>query len=164
MHDPQLLILDEPTDGVDPVGRSEMRVLLQGLKAAGKTIFINSHLLQEVELVCDRVAILDRGQVLHQGPISELTERADADVRMVVAGAEAVAARGAGRSCPWPRCVRWSEIDSRSGSRPRDQAVVDAAIDRLAAARRERGIAGARPADSGRGVSVDPGASPRRTP
>jgi ABC-2 type transport system ATP-binding protein len=88
LHDPQLLILDEPTDGVDPVGRSEMRVLLQGLKAAGKTIFINSHLLQEVELVCDRVAILDRGKLLHQGPISALTERSDAQVRLIVAGAE----------------------------------------------------------------------------
>src|SRR5262249_61411181 len=90
LHDPQLLILDEPTDGVDPVGRSEMRTLLQSLKAAGKTIFINSHLLQEVELVCDRVAILDRGKVLHQGPISELTQRADAEVRLVVAGQQAV--------------------------------------------------------------------------
>lgn len=88
LHDPELLILDEPTDGVDPVGRSEMRLLLQRLKADGKTIFINSHLLQEVELVCDRVAILDHGQVLHQGPISQLTQRADADVQLVVAGDE----------------------------------------------------------------------------
>ena len=55
MHNPELLILDEPTDGVDPVGRSEMRGTLQRLKSDGKTIFINSHLLQEIELVCDRV-------------------------------------------------------------------------------------------------------------
>ena len=88
LHDPQLLILDEPTDGVDPVGRSEMRALLQNLKSAGKTIFINSHLLQEVELVCDRVAIMDRGKLLHQGPIAALTERADAEVCLVVAAAE----------------------------------------------------------------------------
>ena len=73
LHDPELLILDEPTDGVDPVGRSEMRTLLLGLKAQGKTIFVNSHLLQEVELVCDRVAILDHGRMLQQGKISELT-------------------------------------------------------------------------------------------
>jgi ABC-2 type transport system ATP-binding protein len=88
LHDPQVLILDEPTDGVDPVGRSEMRTLLLRLKVEGKTVFINSHLLQEVELVCDRVAILDRGKVLHQGPISAMTQRADADVRLVVAGSE----------------------------------------------------------------------------
>jgi ABC-2 type transport system ATP-binding protein len=130
LHDPQLLVLDEPTDGVDPVGRSEMRVLLQGLKAAGKTIFINSHLLQEVELVCDRVAILDRGQVLHQGPISELTDRADADVRLVAAGAE-TSLREALVGLPvadirpleQDRCEIWLKT--------RDQAVVDAAIDRL---------------------------------
>ena len=89
LHDPHLLILDEPTDGVDPVGRSEMRTLLVNLKAAGKTIFINSHLLQEVELVCDRVAILDRGRMLRQGRIAELTQRAEHDVRLVVAGSEA---------------------------------------------------------------------------
>ena len=88
LHDPQLLILDEPTDGVDPVGRSEMRELLVRLKAAGKTIFINSHLLQEVELVCDRVAILDRGRMLRQGRIDELTEQAQREVRFVVVGRE----------------------------------------------------------------------------
>ncbi len=88
LHDPHLLILDEPTDGVDPVGRSEMRSVLVQLKAAGKTVFINSHLLQEVELVCDRVAILDRGRVLEQGSIAELTVRAESEVRLVVAGTQ----------------------------------------------------------------------------
>ena len=63
LHDPQLLILDEPTDGLDPVGRKDVRTLLTRLKEQGKTVFLNSHLLQEVELVCDRVAILDRGQL-----------------------------------------------------------------------------------------------------
>jgi ABC-2 type transport system ATP-binding protein len=75
MHDPELLILDEPTDGVDPVGRADMRDVLKRLKEDGKTIFINSHLLQEVELTCDRVAILDRGKVLREGTIAELTAR-----------------------------------------------------------------------------------------
>src|SRR4029078_5192167 len=85
LHDPQLLILDEPTDGVDPVGRSEMRALLLGLKAQGKTIFINSHLLEELELVCARVAILDHGKLLYQGRLDELTMRAQPEVRFVVA-------------------------------------------------------------------------------
>jgi ABC-2 type transport system ATP-binding protein len=88
LHDPHLLILDEPTDGVDPVGRSEMRTILLAQKAAGKTIFINSHLLQEVELVCDRVAILDRGRVLQQGSIFELTARAESEVRLIVVGGD----------------------------------------------------------------------------
>ncbi len=63
LHDPDLLILDEPTDGVDPVGRAQIREILGRLKAQGKTIFLNSHLLQEVELICDRVAILGRGRM-----------------------------------------------------------------------------------------------------
>ncbi len=73
LHDPELLILDEPTDGVDPVGRSEMRSLLVELKQAGKTVFLNSHHLQEIELVCDRVAIMQRGVVRREGRVSELT-------------------------------------------------------------------------------------------
>jgi ABC-2 type transport system ATP-binding protein len=89
LHDPELLILDEPTDGVDPVGRSEMRVLLERLKAAGKTVFLNSHLLQEVELICDRVVILDHGRALKEGRIHELTQQPGTDVTLVVLGDEA---------------------------------------------------------------------------
>jgi ABC-2 type transport system ATP-binding protein len=63
LHDPELLILDEPTDGVDPVGRAEIRDILGRLKSQGKTIFLNSHLLQEIELVCERVAILGQGKL-----------------------------------------------------------------------------------------------------
>ena len=88
LHDPQLLVLDEPTDGVDPVGRSEMRALLQRLKDQGKTIFLNSHLLQEVELVCDRVAILNKGEVVRLGQVSELTLRAETDVVFSLIGDE----------------------------------------------------------------------------
>ncbi|MCJ8329449.1 MAG: ABC transporter ATP-binding protein [Lentisphaeria bacterium] len=73
LHEPQMLILDEPTDGVDPVGRAEIRELLVALKNEGKTIFLNSHLLQEMELICDRVVILDKGLVKREGTISELT-------------------------------------------------------------------------------------------
>ena len=59
MHEPEVIFLDEPTDGVDPVGRREIRELMQDLKQRGTTMFLNSHLLGEVELICDRVAILD---------------------------------------------------------------------------------------------------------
>jgi ABC-2 type transport system ATP-binding protein len=75
MHDPEVIFLDEPTDGVDPVGRREIRQLMTELKARGTTIFLNSHLLGEVELICDRVAILDRGEVIRQGGIHELTRQ-----------------------------------------------------------------------------------------
>jgi ABC-2 type transport system ATP-binding protein len=88
LHEPELLVLDEPTDGVDPVGRSEMRALLQRLKEQGKTMFLNSHLLQEVELVCDRVAILDRGQLLQVGEVDALTVEAVNDVQFTFAGTD----------------------------------------------------------------------------
>ena len=74
MNDPELLVLDEPTDGLDPVGRRDVRALLQELRDQGKTVFLNSHLLSELEMVCDRVAILSNGLVARQGTLKELTE------------------------------------------------------------------------------------------
>ncbi|MEX0676418.1 MAG: ABC transporter ATP-binding protein [Pirellulales bacterium] len=131
LHDPQLLILDEPTDGVDPVGRSEMRANLQQLKAAGKTVFINSHLLQEVELVCDRVAILDCGKLLHLGSIAELTRhRSDGEVRIVAAGPEgAIRAALAELNPAEVRPVGPGQFEMLL--RGTDQAAIDRAIDRL---------------------------------
>jgi ABC-2 type transport system ATP-binding protein len=63
INDPEVLFLDEPTDGLDPLGRIEVRDLLLTLRAEGKTIFLNSHLLSEIELVCDRIVVLDKGSV-----------------------------------------------------------------------------------------------------
>ena len=74
MNDPDLVILDEPTEGLDPIGRRNVRVLLQEMRTKGKTVFLNSHLLSELEMVCDRVAILVGGYVARQGTLSELTE------------------------------------------------------------------------------------------
>ena len=73
MNDPDLVVLDEPTDGVDPIGRREIRDLVRDLAADGKTIFLNSHILSEVEQVCSRVVILERGRVLAEGSVGELT-------------------------------------------------------------------------------------------
>jgi ABC-2 type transport system ATP-binding protein len=73
MNDPDLVVLDEPTDGVDPVGRRDIRNVLLHLKERGKTVFLNSHILSELEMVCDRVAILVQGKVTSQGTIDELT-------------------------------------------------------------------------------------------
>ena len=67
MHNPDLLVLDEPTDGLDPVGRSEVRKVIKRLRDSGKTIFLNSHLLQEVEMICTRVAILANGEIRGSG-------------------------------------------------------------------------------------------------
>src|SRR5512144_446051 len=73
VHDPEVLLLDEPTDGVDPVGRREIRDLLRGEAARGRAILLNSHLLSEIELTCDRVAVLRRGKVAAHGRIADLT-------------------------------------------------------------------------------------------
>lgn len=72
---PDLVVLDEPTDGLDPVGRRDTRELLKHLRDEGTTVFLNSHLLSEVEEVCDRVAILVGGRVVHQGTLEDLTVR-----------------------------------------------------------------------------------------
>lgn len=69
---PELLILDEPTADLDPMGRRDVRTLINGLKASGTTILLNSHLLSEVERVCDVVAIMSRGRILKEGPMSEV--------------------------------------------------------------------------------------------
>jgi ABC-2 type transport system ATP-binding protein len=75
LHDPEVIFLDEPTDGVDPLGRREIRELMGRLKDRGHTLFLNSHLLGEVELICDRVAILQRGELIREGTIHELTKQ-----------------------------------------------------------------------------------------
>ena len=73
IHAPTLLILDEPSDGVDPVGRRHIREILNALEEQGVTIFINSHLLVEVELFCREVAIVNKGQIALSGTVKELT-------------------------------------------------------------------------------------------
>jgi ABC-2 type transport system ATP-binding protein len=73
VHDPEVLLLDEPTDGVDPVGRREIRDILQQEAARGRAVLLNSHLLSEIELTCDRVTMLRKGSVATQGRIADLT-------------------------------------------------------------------------------------------
>lgn len=74
LHDPDLIILDEPTSALDPLGRRDVRDLILRLKSAGKTVFLNSHLLSEVEMVCDEVAILRSGRVQRQGTLEMLLQ------------------------------------------------------------------------------------------
>lgn len=77
LHDPELLVLDEPTNGLDPAGMAEIRRLILQLAREGKTIFLSSHLLNEVEQVCDRVVIIQRGSVIAEGLIDELVHGND---------------------------------------------------------------------------------------
>jgi ABC-2 type transport system ATP-binding protein len=86
INDPELIFLDEPTDGVDPIGRKEIRDILVELKSRQKTIFLNSHLLSEVELITDRVGILNKGKLLREGTVKELTEKKE-EYKLVVENA-----------------------------------------------------------------------------
>ncbi|MGH9531350.1 MAG: ATP-binding cassette domain-containing protein [Terriglobales bacterium] len=94
VSDPELLMLDEPTSALDPLARVAVRELLQRARDAGKTVFLSSHQLSEVELICDRVAIIHRGHIARLGTISGLLE---SETRFEVAarGVEAAAITGA---------------------------------------------------------------------
>lgn len=72
LADPELVFLDEPTSALDPVGRIEVREIMRDLKKKGKTVFLNSHLLSEVEMVCDRVAVINRGRIIACGDLKDL--------------------------------------------------------------------------------------------
>jgi ABC-2 type transport system ATP-binding protein len=74
VNDPKIVFLDEPSSALDPLGRKDVRQILQRLKGQGKTLFLNSHLLEDVEIVCDRVALLNNGQVLHIGSVKDVLQ------------------------------------------------------------------------------------------
>lgn len=84
LGDPALLILDEPMNGLDPAGVREMRVLLRDLAAEGRTVLISSHLLDEVEKTCDRIAVMDRGRVIRAGTVGELIAEQEHVLRVEV--------------------------------------------------------------------------------
>ena len=90
LHDPKLLMLDEPTDGLDPRARAEMRAIIARLRESGVTIFLNSHLLQEVELICNSVAILDRGVLRFCGDVSNIGDAVAGAGDSIVADIELV--------------------------------------------------------------------------
>jgi ABC-2 type transport system ATP-binding protein len=143
LHDPELFVLDEPTDGLDPLARSQVRGYLTELKRQGKTIFLNSHILQEVELICDRVAILDRGILKRVGHIAEITSgrgavatggngspREELELHLDLTGPEA-AVRAALAGLPIASWQPFSASDFRVVTRAGDQAAVDQLIDSL---------------------------------
>ena len=78
--EPELLVLDEPTSGLDPIGRMKVREIIQRLKSEGKTVFFSSHELGEVETVCDRVAILNQGELKAEGRVSDIVKQYQCDL------------------------------------------------------------------------------------
>jgi ABC-2 type transport system ATP-binding protein len=123
---PALVILDEPTDGVDPVGRKNIRETLAHMRDRGVTVFLNSHLLSEVEMICDRVAILDKGRMVRLGGVRELT-RSDRQFDLTVRGEipEGLLAEWEARRIPVRRDGPRLVVDTS------DLATVNAAIDAL---------------------------------
>lgn len=112
VNNPDIVLLDEPTDGVDPVGRRDIRQIVERIRDEGKTVLLNSHLLSELEMVCDRVAILVQGRLHQQGTLDELTvdqQRYEIEVELaesqtglgeMIAGRLALAPAGETESLP----------------------------------------------------------------
>ena len=87
VHDPELIILDEPMSGLDPMGRKEVRDLILSLRDQGKTVFFSTHILSDVEMICDRVGILARGRMLAQGRVEDLVgEQGSRSIEVVCDG------------------------------------------------------------------------------
>jgi ABC-2 type transport system ATP-binding protein len=98
LNDPSLLVLDEPMSGLDPIGRREIRDLILGLKRRGKTIFFSTHILPDVEMICDRIGIIVKGRLRRLGRIDEFTDLDSQETEVCVRGLpeERVAALGGG--------------------------------------------------------------------
>lgn len=140
LHRPELIILDEPTDGVDPVGRTEIREVLRGLASEGTSIFLNSHLLQEIELICESVAILQQGRLCHTGTIRDLTRAvAESPIAFHLAGSHETISQ-----CVQNNDVRSFKATEKSGGAGEQQEFLvdivlvgqqatDALVDRLRA-------------------------------
>jgi ABC-2 type transport system ATP-binding protein len=114
LDDPAVVLLDEPTSALDPVGRHDVREIIRALREKGTIVFLNSHLLSEVEQVCDAVAIVDRGRVVAQGDLAELLRTSSVRVRATGISREARAAM-----------ARFGELDDDA-----DGAVVVKGIER----------------------------------
>jgi len=89
LNDPALVILDEPMGGLDPIGRKEFRDIIVNLKKEGRTVFLSSHILQDIEMICDRVAIILAGEIINQGYLGDLISEKVLFTEIVIAGVPA---------------------------------------------------------------------------
>jgi ABC-2 type transport system ATP-binding protein len=87
--DPELVILDEPLSGLDPIGRKELKDIIVSLQQRGKTVFFSSHILADIELLCDRLAIVDKGLLKYFGPTSEFVLRGQKEVEVIASNVTA---------------------------------------------------------------------------
>ncbi len=126
VHDPDFIFLDEPTDGLDPVARREVRAICRELADSGKTIFINSHILAEIELICDRIALMKSGEIIEQGTIAELTS-ARTGYDLVVAVSEEI------RNWLQEKTLTFTAVDGHLHIHLPDRLSANSAIDALRA-------------------------------
>ncbi len=120
IHNPEVLFLDEPMSGLDPLGRREVRDLIVGLRAQGKTVFFSSHILTDVEAMCDRVAILNKGRLIESGKLSEILKTRGNQLEVVITGVTEQALTElksfAAKVTPTPKGARvWLEDDHAIG-------------------------------------------------
>lgn len=127
ISEPEVLFLDEPTDGLDPLGRKDVRDLLVQLRSEGRTIFLNSHLLSEVEQVCDRIVILNEGSVARTATPREFTRGTGEYLIRVAVADEAV--RQAAAAVAGDGAAEWEQCTLRFT--PRDRAHLNSLLDRL---------------------------------
>ncbi|MGI8571098.1 MAG: ABC transporter ATP-binding protein [Solirubrobacteraceae bacterium] len=119
LGDPKLVVLDEPTSALDPVGRHDVREIIRGLRERGATVFLNTHLLEEAEHVCDRVAVIDKGMAIATGTLEELLGR-HSTVRLQVGGLGESWWSGLGRFGRWHRQREWVVVEGIAPSRIAD--------------------------------------------
>lgn len=93
VNNPEIVFLDEPMSGLDPVGRREVRDLIASLRAEGKTVFMCSHILSDIEVLCDNIAILKKGQLAHAGSLEELRARESSLIEIIAAGTDELVVR-----------------------------------------------------------------------
>ncbi len=116
LGDPSLVVLDEPTSALDPVGRHDVREIIRGLRERGATVFLNTHLLEEAEHVCDRVAVIDKGTAIATGTLDALLGH-HSTARLKVRGLEDHWWSSLGRFGRWHRQEEWVSVDGIDPSR-----------------------------------------------
>jgi ABC-2 type transport system ATP-binding protein len=165
VHDPKLIFLDEPMSGLDPIGRREVRDLIQALKDEGKTIFFSTHILSDAETLCDRVAVLNHGQLRGIGVVADLVREVSGRIEVVwegTAATDAIVQLGAETHSsgaifravlPEPLLERAVDVIRRSGSRLISLSPVRATLEDFFLEKLEREVETGSRVASGEGAS-----------
>jgi ABC-2 type transport system ATP-binding protein len=125
MHNPQFLVLDEPMSGLDPLGRKEIRELITRLAGEGKTIFFSSHVIPDVEAICDQVALIQKGKMIGCGPIGELLSQGPIQTEIAFSGVEI------SNASEWPEFQNFRKIPDGTRAVVQSQDAVEESLKKL---------------------------------